>query len=264
MQITDLGKRIQVSCTVKNTGTRDCAEVVQLYVAAPESAVWKPKRELRAFAKVYLKAGEQRRVELSFDKDDLRYFDIHRNDWVMEQGTYELLLCSDCEAVKLHDTIVLDGETAASPYDAAVDAVYRRAALAGVTDSLFTQMSRLQIPPLPPKTPIRLESRFSDLQATFMGRILYNAVLGVARKQMKEALRLPPGEKRDNQIKGAQFLERILSSNSLITMSMSAANSFPYSFAEGFAALANGHILRGARCFLTKIKVPALPKEQEK
>lgn len=264
MQITDLGKRIQVSCTVKNTGTRDCTEVVQLYVAAPESAVWKPKRELRAFAKVYLKAGEQRRVELSFDKDDLRYFDIHRNDWVMEQGTYELLLCSDCEAVKLHDTIVLDGETAASPYDADVDAVYRRAALADVTDSLFTQMSGLQIPPLPPKTPIRLESRFSDLQATFMGRILYNAVLGVARKQMKEALRLPPGEKRDNQIKGAQFLERILSSNSLITMSMSAANSFPYSFAEGFAALANGHILRGARCFLTKIKVPALPKEQEK
>lgn len=264
MQITGLGKRIQVSCTVKNTGTRDCVEVVQLYVAAPESAVWKPKRELRTFAKVYLKAGEQRRVELSFDKDDLRYFDIHRNDWVMEQGTYELLLCSDCEAVKLHDTIVLDGETAASPYDAAVDAVYRRAALAGVTDSLFTQMSGLQIPPLPPKTPIRLESRFSDLQATFMGRILYNAVLGVARKQMKEALRLPPGEKRDNQIKGAQFLERILSSNSLITMSMSAANSFPYSFAEGFAALANGHILRGARCFLTKIKVPALPKEQEK
>ena len=264
MQITDLGKRIQVSCTVKNTGTRDCTEVVQLYVAVPESAVWKPKRELRAFAKVYLKAGEQRRVELSFDKDDLRYFDIHRNDWVMEQGTYELLLCSDCEAVKLHDTIVLDGETAASPYDAAVDAVYRRAALAGVTDSLFTQMSRLQIPPLPPKTPIRLESRFSDLQATFMGRILYNAVLGVARKQMKEALRLPPGEKRDNQIKGAQFLERILSSNSLSTMSMSAANCFPYSFAEGFAALANGHILRGARCFLTKIKVPALPKEQEK
>lgn len=96
----------------------------------------------------------------------------------MEQGTYELLLCSDCEAVKLHDTIVLDGETAASPYDADVDAVYRRAALADVTDSLFTQMSGLQIPPLPPKTPIRLESRFSDLQATFMGRILYNAVLG--------------------------------------------------------------------------------------
>lgn len=68
MQITDLGKRIQVSCTVKNTGTRDCAEVVQLYVAAPESAVWKPKRELRAFAKVYLKAGEQRRVELSLTR----------------------------------------------------------------------------------------------------------------------------------------------------------------------------------------------------
>lgn len=264
MQVSDSGEQIQVSCTVENTGKWDGAEVVQLYVKSPESTVWKPERELRAFTKVYLKAGEQRQVALTFRKADLRYFDIRRNDWVMEQGKYELLLCSDCDTVKLQDTIVLDGEAAASPYDTAVDAVYRHAELAGATDSLFTQMSGLQIPPLPPKTPIRLESRFSDLQATFMGRILYNAVLGVARKQMKEALQMPLGEKRDNQIKGAQFLARILSSNSLISMSMSAASSFPYSFAEGFAALANGHIFRGIRCFLTKIKVPALPKEQEK
>lgn len=264
LQVRDLGDTIRVSCTVKNTGAYDGAEVVQLYVAAPQQAVWKPKRELRAFKKVYLKAGAQCRAELSFAKADLRYFDIRRNDWVMEQGAYELLLCTDCETVKLQSTILLEGETVSSPYDAQVNAVYGSAGLAQVTDALFTQMSGLQIPPLPPKTPIRLESRFSDLQATFMGKILYDAVLGVSRKQMKEALRMPPGEKRDNQIKGAQFLERILSSNSLITMSMSAANSFPYGFAEGFAALANGHLLRGAKCFLTKIKVPALPKEQEK
>ena len=54
-----------------------------------------------------------------------------------------------------------------------------------MTDVLFTKMSGQNIPPLPPQKPIRLESRFSDLQATFMGRILYNAVLGVARKRMK-------------------------------------------------------------------------------
>jgi len=262
MQVADLGDRIQVSCLVENTGTREGAEVVQLYVKAPESPVWKPKRELRAFVKAFLKAGEQLRVKLSFAKEDLRYFDIHSNDWVLEQGEYELLLCSDCETVRLSSTILLDGKTAASPYSPAVDAVYRRADSEGVTDALYTQMSGQPVPPLSPKTPICLESRFSDLQATFMGRILYNAVLGVARKQMKEALRMPPGEMRDNRIKGAQFLERILDSNSLVTMSMSGGSSFPYNFAEGFAELSNGHILRGAKCFLTSINVPKLPKEK--
>lgn len=264
MQVTDMGERICVSCTVENTGAYDGAEVVQLYVAAPQSAVWKPARELRAFAKVYLKAGEQQRAELSFAKADLRYFDIPGNDWVMEPGKYELLLCSDCETVRLQDAIVLDGEAAPSPYGADVNAIYSGAKLEGVTDEIFTQMSGLEIPALPPKTPIRLESRFTDLQATFMGRILYNAVLGVARGQMKKALRLPPGEMRDNQVKGAQFLERILDSNSLVTMSMSAAATFPYNFAEGFVALSNGHLFRGIKCFLTGIKAPVLPKNQEK
>lgn len=263
MQVKDRDGQIIVSCEVENTGDRYGGEVVQLYVKAPDSAVWKPKRELRAFAKVYLKTGQRQRVELSFAKTDLRYFDIRRNDWVMEQGTYELLLCSDCETVKLRSTLTPDGEAAASPYAEAVDKTYRDAKLGSVTDELFTRMSGQSIPALPPQKPIRLESRFSDLQATFMGRILYNAVLGVARKQMKEALRLPSGERRDNQIKGAQFLERILNSNSLVTMSMSGAPSFPYNFAEGFAALSNGHILKGAKCFLRRIKVPALPKNQK-
>lgn len=263
MQVEDSGERLAVSCEVENTGAREGAEVVQLYVKAPDSAVWKPERELRAFVKICLKAGEQQRVTLSFDKADLRYFDIKQNRWIMEAGEYKLLLCSDCETVKLQSQIPLDGEKAVSPYPETVNRVYAGAKLDSVTDEIFQQMSGQTIPALPPRKPIRLESRFSDLQATFMGKILYNAVLGVARKQMKQALRLPPGEKRDNQIKGAQFMERILNSNSLITMSMSGAPSFPYHFAEGFAALANGHILRGARCFLSSIKVPELPKNQK-
>jgi len=44
-------------------------------------------------------------------------------------------------------------------------------------------------------------------------------------------------------------------------MSMSAGDSFPYNYAEGFAALANGHIIKGLKSFLTPIKVPKLPKE---
>lgn len=264
MRVRDCGGQVEVSCEIENTGSFDGAEVVQLYVKAGESAVWRPEKELRAFTKVYLKAGQRGQAVLSFPKSDLRYFDIRRSDWVLEGGTYELQLCSDCETVRLRDFIAIEGEAAVSPYSEGVDQVYRRAGLGRVTDAVFAEMSGLDIPVLPPRRPIRLESRFSDLQQTFMGRILYHAVLGVAGKQMKQALRLPPGEERDNRVKGAQFLARVLDSNSIVTMSMSGAKSFPYNFAEGFVCLANGRLLRGAKCFLSGIKVPALPKEEER
>ena len=263
MQVRERENKIEVSCEIVNTGKYDGAEIVQLYVKAPETNVFKPNKELRAFAKVYLKAGENKKVEMVFNKSDLRYFDISRNDWVLESGNYELQICSDCETVKLKKTLMVAGGISESPYTERVNAVYRKADLPSVTNELFEEMSRQKIPAVPPKKPLRLESRFTDLRATFMGRILFNAVLGVARKQMKRALRLPESAERDNKIKGALFLKRILESNSIISMSMAAGKSMPYNFAQGFVNLANGRLLKGIKCFCTKIKVPVLPKEKE-
>ena len=61
-----------------------------------------------------------------------------------------------------------------------------------------------------------------------------------------------------------RFLERILNSNSLITMSMSAGGGMPYNFACGFMELANGHIFKGIGCFLHGPSVPPLPKDNDK
>jgi beta-glucosidase len=110
--------------------------------------------------------------------------------------------------------------------------------------------------------PVTMESRFTDLKQSFMGRILFNAVLSVADKQEKEAEKLPDGPEKDNKRKGAYFLRRILESNSPRSMSMTAGKSMPYNFAQGFVELTNGHLFKGARCFMTNIDVPKLPKEE--
>ncbi len=247
MQVSDDGEKITVSCTVKNTGERDGAEVVQLYVGAPQDNVFNPRRELRAFRKVYLKAGESKVVSLTAERADLRCFDIGKNAWILEDGEYALQLCSDCCTVRLSQTIRIRGEKC-SPCPEEVERAYRGARLE-VSDEVFEKMSGRKIPALPPKKPITLESRFTDLQATFFGRILYNSVLKEAKKQMKEAAKLPEGAEKDNKIKGALFMKRILESNSLSSMSMSAGQAFPYHFAQGFAAIANGHLLRGLKYF---------------
>lgn len=261
MQVEETDSEYKVSCEIVNNGKYDGAEIVQLYVKAPQG-VFKPIKELKGFTKVYLKAGESKKVAITVKKDDLCYWNVKENRWATESGEYDLQLCSDCQTVKLSQTVTVVGDEAQTPYSEAVNAAYCEGNLQ-IRDKIFEEMSGLKIPELPPKKPIRLESRFTDMRATFMGKILYNAVLSVAKKDMKKAKKLPEGTERDNKIKGAMFLKRILESNSIITMSMSAGTNCPYNFAQGFVNMANGHLFKGIKCFCTKIKVPKLPKEKE-
>ena len=260
MTVKAEGENIAVSCRVKNTGSRAGADVVQLYVSAPRGKVLRPLRELMAFRKVRLEAGGEQTVALTIRRDELKFFDLKTHTWRMKGGEYRFELCSDAETVKLSETLSLDGEEV-SPCSEEVFKAYA-SGLENVTDGVFTAMSGQKIPAVPPQRPVRLDSRFTDMKCSFMGRILYGAVLGVADKTMKEAKKLPEGAERDNKVKGALFMQRILESNSLISMSMSAGLTFPYNFAEGFAALANGHIFKGIKCFCTGIKAPKLPKEK--
>ena len=122
----------------------------------------------------------------------------------------------------------------------------------------------LIIPEEPPKFPITLESRFTDLKQTFMGRIIFNTVIGIAERQRKRALKMPHGVARENRLKGARFLRRILEANSLRSMTMTAGKTFPYNFAIGCRELANHHLFKGVKAFLTPVKAPELPKEKNK
>ncbi len=263
MNVREDGEKFTVSCEVTNNGKRDGAEVVQLYVKAPQSDIFKPERELRAFQKVYVKAGESVRAELTVPKADLRYFDVKENDWVSEGGEYELQLCSDSQTVVLAKSVRIEGKNV-SPYSEEAGKVYAGAGFIGLTDPLFEKMSGLKISPLPKAKPITMESRFSNLEkAGLMGKILYSAVLSIADRQRKAAQKLPEGAEKDNKIKGAMFLRRVLESGSLVTMSMAAGKRMPYNFAQGFVNLANGRLFKGIKCFCTKIKVPKLPKEED-
>ena len=255
IKLDDSGDKIYVSCEIKNTGFYDGAEVVQLYVKAPKGGVFKPEKELRGFNKVYLKSGQSKRVEIVVSKNDLRYWNVKENGWALEGGEYEFQLCSDCKTVKLSAKLNIDAQNAEIPYSENVNGVYSSADISEISDVVFEEMSGLKIPGIPPKKPITLESRFSDIQATFWGRIIYKVVLDFARKDMKKALKMPEGAERDNKIKGAMFLQKILDSSSFVAMTMTAGDRCPYNYAQGIVNLANGRLFKGLKCFCTKIKV---------
>lgn len=85
---------LTVSVDLKNTGTRDGDEVVQLYVRYPGSKVARPLKQLRAFQRVTLAAGATTTVELPLPAADLAYWDTTKHAWVVEPGPVELLVGS--------------------------------------------------------------------------------------------------------------------------------------------------------------------------
>jgi beta-glucosidase len=93
-----------VSVTVANTGSRAGKEVVQVYVGPPASAVARPVRELKAFAKVALEPGESRRVDLTLTRRDLSYFDARQRRWVVEAGEYAVAVGASSRDLRLTTT----------------------------------------------------------------------------------------------------------------------------------------------------------------
>ena len=97
---------VVVAVEVTNTGEVDGKEVVQLYASKPESCVERAPRELKAFKKVKVKAGETARVELAFDVQELAYWDETSDTWQIESGEYDLYVGNSSEAaLKLTITV---------------------------------------------------------------------------------------------------------------------------------------------------------------
>ena len=99
--------RVKVRGEVTNTGQRAGSTVAQLYVAPQTSTISRPKKELKAFAKVALAPGERRDVEFELDARAFAYFDVPSHTWIAEAGSYQLLLGTDAETIAATQTITL-------------------------------------------------------------------------------------------------------------------------------------------------------------
>jgi beta-glucosidase len=101
------GEPAQVSLNLRNGGSREGAEVVQLYVRDVQSSVDRPVKELKAFRRVVLKPGETQTVAFALDKSALAFYDVTRKDWVVEPGTFEVLVGASSRDIRLKATFEL-------------------------------------------------------------------------------------------------------------------------------------------------------------
>ena len=92
--------KIQVSFDLKNLGDMEADEVAQLYVKRLDSKVERAEKELEAFERVALKAGETKNVTLEFPLSELAHWDNETNGWVLEPGKIEILVGSASKDIR--------------------------------------------------------------------------------------------------------------------------------------------------------------------
>jgi beta-glucosidase len=99
---------ISVSVNVTNTGSRAGAEVAQLYLDIPSTNVPEPPRQLKGFQKVFLQPGQTRRVTFSLDQNALSYWDAKAHGWVVQKGTYQVMVGSSSSDVSQSQHFEID------------------------------------------------------------------------------------------------------------------------------------------------------------
>lgn len=96
---------VDVTCTLANTGKREGAQVVQLYVGKVGGEVERPEKELRKFEKVALKNGESTTVKMTIPKDAFTYYSVENKKFVKDAGTYNIMVGFSSRDIKVQKTI---------------------------------------------------------------------------------------------------------------------------------------------------------------
>jgi len=111
----DRGVLYTATVTLKNTGSRPGKEIVQLYVGEKSSRLLRPPKELRHFAKVALEAGQSRQVRFELVARDFSYYDPRQHDWVIDSGTFQVLVGGSSRGALLSEDIKLKAERSFPP-----------------------------------------------------------------------------------------------------------------------------------------------------
>ena len=132
--------------TIRNTGDRAGAEVVQLYVRKPDSALPMPVQELKGFCKVFLQPGESREIRIPLDDKAFRYWNVKTDRWEIEGGEYEIRIGASSEDIRLTAAVRVEGTGAPAPYNPAELPSYYAGKVQNVSRAEFEKLLGHAVP----------------------------------------------------------------------------------------------------------------------
>lgn len=226
-------KEKEVKLVITNAGDRSGSEIVQLYVGKEQSEVFRPKRELKGFARVFLEAGESKRITIPLDDKTFRFWNVKTNRWETESGTYQIMIGADSADIRLHGTLEIKGNMEVLPYDKVAIQDYLAGTITDVDDAQFEALLGHAIPS--GKWSGRLGINDAICQMYYaksaFARLLYKLLTGM--KEKSEAKGKP--DLNILFIYNMPFRGIAKMTNGAVSMEM----------AEGMVTAVNGHFFKG-------------------
>lgn len=94
------GDKVEVSVVVRNSGSRQGQEIVQLYISDKKSSLPRPIKELKGFRKISLEAGQEKTVTFTIDKEALSFYDDKAGMWIAEPGKFEAIIAASASDIR--------------------------------------------------------------------------------------------------------------------------------------------------------------------
>lgn len=219
-----------VRVAVTNIGDCPGAEVAQLYIAPPRTGPYRPAKELKGFARVYLTPGESRTVD--FPLDD-RSFAIWSDGWKVPAGTYTLLVGSSSADIRLQQEIEVPGADLPAP---ARQAGSWYETLQGLpTDDEFAALYGSPLQDDPPLEPGRFSMEDSIMEMKDFSPLMMQAFRGT-----EATIAQGFGGKADYSNPDFRMMIMSGADAPLRAAVLSSGGSFPAAAAQGLLAAANG------------------------
>ncbi len=243
-----------VSFILHNTGKRDGAEIAQVYIGASDGHVFRPTKELKGFKKVFLKAGESKKVSIPLDDKVFRYFNVKTNSWEIETARYDVMVGASVSDIRLSATLQITGSDAICPYSKEEIPNYYTGSVKQISRKEFSQILGRELP-----KEENSQDRMLEMNDAMCRMV--NAKSGLARLVYRIMTRL-----KDRSIKKGKPDLNILFMyhipfrgiaklmNGMVTMEMAEALLVMVNgrFFKGFSLLIRGH--RNARRAIKKSK----------
>ena len=104
------GEGAKVTFTIKNTGDVAGSEIAQVYVAKPESKIFRAPKELKGFVKIHLEPGEEKKVSVELDDRAFAFWNTATEDWCVESGEYKILVGASSRDIRLEAAAKMKSE----------------------------------------------------------------------------------------------------------------------------------------------------------
>ncbi|MRH41625.1 glycosyl hydrolase [Aquibacillus halophilus] len=136
----------EVTFKLTNTGNVAGMEIAQLYVGCQSNDIFRPKKELKGFTKIFLAPGETKTVTIPFDDKAFRYFNVKTNQWEIEEANYDIMIGASSSDVRLEDELFVEGTGAPLPYDKEKLPTYYSGKVNNVSEEEFERVLGRKVP----------------------------------------------------------------------------------------------------------------------